>query len=156
MGYIKRKSAKQEALTAKEFGGRVTPASGALTGAKGDVRTADFLIENKYTDADSYKMELKTWKKIDNEALRDGMRVPMMQIDIQDLQLVMVDYEYFKGYLSEGNHVSITYFNTPHKSMSMKKKDFEYLKYEPSSLVLSFGAIQLAVMEKNQYFLLDK
>ena len=63
MNYIKRKSAKQEKRTAKEFGGRTTPASGALSGAKGDVRTGnrtngedtnsnDFLIENKYTDKD--------------------------------------------------------------------------------------------------------
>ena len=65
--YIKRKSAKQEKRTAREFRGKTTPASGALSGAKGDVRTGvrngsytnenDFLIENKYTDKNFYPLK---------------------------------------------------------------------------------------------------
>jgi hypothetical protein len=91
MNYIKNKSKKQEKRTAKDFGGKTTPASGALDGAKGDVRTSLFLIENKYTDTPSYVLKLETWKKIEKEALKDGLRYPMMQIDIQDRQLVLLD-----------------------------------------------------------------
>ena len=91
MNYIKRKSAKQEARTAKDFGGKVTPASGALDGAKGDVKTSFFLIENKYTDKDFFKLDASIWAKIFREATKDGLRVPLMQIDIQDIQLVLGD-----------------------------------------------------------------
>lgn len=100
--YIRRKSQKQEKRTAKEFGGRTQLASGAIesVGMKGDIRTgetsssfnsSDYLIENKFTDSPKYKFELKTWKKIGEEALRDNMRIPMMQIDIQDTQVVVLE-----------------------------------------------------------------
>lgn len=94
MNYIKRKSKKQETRTAKEFGGKVTPASGALDGAKGDVRTNSFLIENKFTDKSWYRLDLKIWDKIFKEATKDGLRTPLMQIDIQELQLIVgVSYD---------------------------------------------------------------
>jgi hypothetical protein len=98
--YIKRKSAKQEARTAKDFSGKTTPASGALYFAKADVRTgntgvgfndSDFLIENKFTDSASYSLKKKIWEKIEGEALMDNMRIPLMQIDIQDKQLVVLN-----------------------------------------------------------------
>ena len=91
MNYVRKKSQKQEARTAKEFGGRVTPASGALDGAKGDVKTPLFLIENKYTDCDFYTLHANTWEKIFKEATKDGLRLPLMQIDIQDCELVLGD-----------------------------------------------------------------
>lgn len=101
MTYIKRKSAKQEKRTAKEFSGRTQIASGAIEGMKADVRTGerisgefnteDFLIENKYTDSNSYKLTLSTWNKVAKEAFRDNFRTPLMQIDIQDIQVVVFD-----------------------------------------------------------------
>jgi hypothetical protein len=98
--YIKRKSKKQEEATAKQFGGKVQPASGAMYFAKADVRTgetgvgfndSDFLIENKYTDKASYSLKKQIWEKIEKEALKDNMRTPLMQIDIQDKQLVVLN-----------------------------------------------------------------
>lgn len=106
MTYIKRKSKKQEDRTAKDFGGRTTLASGALWTQKADVRTGsdrtssfnedDYLIENKFTDADKYKLDRTIWEKIAKEALRDNFRTPLMQIDIQDLQLVVMDTNTFR------------------------------------------------------------
>lgn len=87
--YIRRKSQKQEAKTAELFGGRTQIASGALEGLKGDVRTGnkspsfnekDFLIENKFTDNKSYKLESKIWDKIEEEAFRDDMRIPLLVV----------------------------------------------------------------------------
>jgi hypothetical protein len=99
--YIKRKSLAQERRTAKEFGGLTQIASGAIDGLKGDVKTgstgvgfndSDFLIENKFTDAKSYSLKKATWEKIEKEALKDNMRIPLMQIDIQnDTQLVVLN-----------------------------------------------------------------
>jgi len=112
MSYIKKKSKAQEVRTAKEFGGKTQIASGALWTAKGDVRTGgertssfnetDFLIENKFTDKSTYKLERKIWEKITNEAIQDNFRTPLIQVDIQDLHLVILDEnvfnEYFDGY----------------------------------------------------------
>lgn len=96
---------KQEKRTAKEFGevrdkSLTQIASGALPSMKGDAKTGeksigfnsdDFLIENKFTDADKYKLDLATWNKISEEALRDNMRIPVMQIDIKnDVSLVVL------------------------------------------------------------------
>ena len=105
---IRKKSQTQEKRTAKEFKGRTTPASGALPHAKGDVRTgsrregfneSDFLIENKFTDKQYYIFKKDIWDKISKEALRDNFRLPLLQIDIQELQLVVVDYDYYKEYI---------------------------------------------------------
>lgn len=90
---IKRKSQKQESKTARDFGGRILPGSGAIEGMKGDARTSihsdgvfndrDYLIENKFTESDGYVLNERTWNKIKQEALRDGMRIPLMQVDIE-------------------------------------------------------------------------
>lgn len=134
MSYIKKKSAKQESRTAEEFGGKTQIASGALWGAKGDVRTGsertssfnenDFLIENKFTDKDKYKLDRKVWEKIDLEAVNDNFRTPLMQVDIQDLQLVIMDFNYysetFKGY-----NVYEFMGGTNTKSRTFAKVEFE-------------------------------
>src|SRR3712207_382137 len=90
MSYIKRKSQKQEKRTAKEFGGKTVIASGALWSCKGDVRTDDFLIENKFTDKGYYSLKASIWEKITKEATKDNFRIPLMQIDIKNLSLVVI------------------------------------------------------------------
>lgn len=81
---VKRKSQKQEKRVAKELGGRVTPASGALWGAKGDVRSEYFLVECKVTSKSSYPLKDTIWDKIAKEALHDNMREPVMCIELND------------------------------------------------------------------------
>ena len=136
MSYIKKKSMLQEKRTAKEFNGNTTIASGALYFQKADVRTgtdrtsmfnnSDFLIENKFTDKETYKLERKIWEKIAKEALHDNFRTPLMQIDIQDLHLVIMDYndylEYFEGY-NVVEYVKSTKYN----SIILDKSDIESL-----------------------------
>lgn len=132
MTYIKRKSQKQEKRTAEEFGGRTQIASGAIEGMKGDVRTGDtsigfkeddFLIENKFTDSDKYKLDLKTWQKVEQEALRDNMRTPLMQIDIKDISLVVIGYNDFLA-MGLDKH-----FLEPHDSKYIQAKSFQ-MKYD--------------------------
>ena len=55
-------------------------ASGALWGAKGDVRNDEMLIECKTTDKPYYVLSATTWFKIFDEAIKDGLRVPAMCI----------------------------------------------------------------------------
>lgn len=70
-------------MVAKEVSGLIVPASGSIPTFKGDVRSSIFLIECKTTDKDYYILTSKVWEKIFNEALKDGLREPIMQIDIE-------------------------------------------------------------------------
>ena len=90
MKNVKKKSKKQEEKIAKDIGGRTTPASGALWAFKGDVRNDKYLIEAKFTDSNSYQLNYTTWDKIKREAINDGLRIPVMQIDIQGSQYALL------------------------------------------------------------------
>lgn len=108
MNYVKKKSAKQEKRTSKEFGGRIQVASGALWGAKGDVRTEEYLIENKFTDKDYYILKVATWNKIKREAIRDSLRKPLMQIDVSSEHYVVLDeYDYYEDFHIEPHFVKL-------------------------------------------------
>lgn len=78
----KVKSQAQERRVAKELQADTVIASGALWGSKGDVRSGRFLIECKTTSKDYYSLTVDTWNKISKEALKDGMRIPIMQIEL--------------------------------------------------------------------------
>jgi len=54
---------------AKRLGGTLTPASGAMAGAKGDIRLDDFLIEAKATQAASMSLQQDWLYKVYQEAL---------------------------------------------------------------------------------------
>ena len=62
-----------EKKTAKRLGARLTPASGALDGAKGDMEMSGFLIENKSTTAASFGVQLEHLMKITREAQTRGL-----------------------------------------------------------------------------------
>lgn len=87
---IKKKSQLQEKRVAKEISGRPVVASGALWSRKGDVRNNDFLIECKYTDTPFYSLTFNTWDKINREAIKDGLRIPVMSIEIQSTTLAVL------------------------------------------------------------------
>lgn len=97
----KYKSTKQEKRVAKEIGGRTVVASGAIDFFKGDVRSEDYLVECKTTAKDYYVLNLTTWLKIQREALRDGMREPIMCIDLLDgeKRFAVVDMDSFTEYV---------------------------------------------------------
>lgn len=80
----KVKSKIQEKRISKEIGGKVTIASGALDFQKADVRNDMYLVEAKTTEKPYYPLSLATWKKIEEQALRDGLRIPVMCIDLED------------------------------------------------------------------------
>lgn len=77
-------SKKQEKRIAKEINAKVTVASGALDFQKADVRNDLFLVEAKTTEKDFYPLNIKTWEKINDQALHDGMRTPIMCVDLYD------------------------------------------------------------------------
>lgn len=87
---VKRRSQTQEKSVAKTFNARITPASGALWGAKGDVRNDSFLIECKTTEKDYYVVTAKVWEKIQEEAVQDHLRIPLLVIDLEDSERYVV------------------------------------------------------------------
>lgn len=90
MKTVKKRSQKQEKSVAKDFDARLVVASGALWGAKGDVRSDKCLIECKTTEKPYYSVTAKVWEKIEREALKDGMRIPLLVVDLEDKDRVVV------------------------------------------------------------------
>lgn len=95
---VRKKSQKQEKTVAKNLNGRVTPASGALWGAKGDVRTDIFLIECKTTDKSSYSLKASIWNKICDEAVADGLRLPLMIISVAGNEFAVIEAALLEDY----------------------------------------------------------
>ena len=81
---VKKKSQIQEKSVAKDLEAKTVVASGALWGSKGDVRHDDFLVECKTTEKPFYSLTMKVWEKIEKEAVRDGLRIPLMCVDVND------------------------------------------------------------------------
>ena len=79
---VKKISQKQEKSVAKELDAKTVVASGALWGAKADVRNKQYLVECKTTEKSFYTITSKVWEKICKEANRDGMRDPLLVIDL--------------------------------------------------------------------------
>lgn len=71
---------KQERRIAKEIGGQVSAASGALS-RKGDVRNDVMLVEAKTTGKSQYTVRAKELEKIWREALIDG-RLAVLVFDL--------------------------------------------------------------------------
>lgn len=107
----RKRSRKQEKRWAEKVGGKVQSASGAMPFAKGDVRAGSkeflesFLWELKYTDKGSYRITLKEWDKIRQEAyLSEGGQLPGFKIEFskhdypslpRPLRLVILEEEDF-------------------------------------------------------------
>lgn len=79
----KRASLKQEVEVAEELGARVQKASGAMVGYKGDGRKKGVVrFEAKYTEAESYRLELGDLYKIASEC--HGREQPLLVLDFAD------------------------------------------------------------------------
>lgn len=77
----KKTSQKLEKILAQNLGGKTTPGSGAFGFHKGDVISDVWLAEHKYTDKTSYRLNFKTWDKIEQEAFGRN-KLPLMEIVI--------------------------------------------------------------------------
>ena len=89
-GTTKYKSNKPEEEVATLFGGKQVIASGSLWFADSDVRSDKYLIECKTTEKDYYTLTSKVWEKIQEEAIQDHMRTPLMVIDLKDTDRYVV------------------------------------------------------------------
>lgn len=69
---IGRTGMKAEKKASARLGGRLMPGSGAMVGAKGDLKLNAFLVENKSTVTDSFSVSLDHLAKIQQEAITIG------------------------------------------------------------------------------------
>lgn len=83
---VGRRARHSEEQLAKLDGGRRQPASGSKWFAKGDVRANGFLIDDKFTDNESFSVTRTEWEKATVNALRTtpGLR-PQFRIHIKGL-----------------------------------------------------------------------
>lgn len=70
---------KAERRLSKRLDAQLTPASGALQGAKSDMTRREFRIESKATVKDSYRLTLETLCKAADEATEQG-QVPAVAV----------------------------------------------------------------------------
>lgn len=131
MKTVKKRSQKQEKSVAKDFSAKTVVASGALWGAKGDVRNDRFLIECKTTKKDYYSLTATVWEKIEDEAIRDRGRIPLMIIDLEDKdRLVVFRHSYFniravpQPYDCTSNGDNKKSFRVSLKDLEEAEKDF--------------------------------
>ena len=80
---------KKEKKDAESFGGKRTPRSGGLWFAKGDVRSNEYLIENKTTAKESFSVSVPLWEKIEKEALLSH-RLPLLSLEMGNDKLELI------------------------------------------------------------------
>ena len=144
----KRRSQKQEKSVAKDFNARPTVASGALWGMKGDVRNDKFLIECKTTEKDYYSITTKVWEKIEDEALKDRMRTPLLIIALQDTDRYVVFNP--NQFIRQVN----TYEVAPHVHGGCKS--YRFKGYTQEDLPILFSVIPLKSKKKNHILMVMK
>lgn len=87
-----KRSKQQEERTAKAYKGSRNVMSGAGWVRKADVRTEEFMIENKLKmdpDAKSYSIKAVDMRDLVKRALLEG-RIPLMQIDLAGHRYVVL------------------------------------------------------------------
>ncbi len=91
-----KQSRAHENRLAKRVNGARTAASGAFWSRKGDVRSANLLIEHKWTGKKQVTIKSEVLKKITKEAIFDG-RTPVLglHLDGEDY-VVMLEHDFFE------------------------------------------------------------
>lgn len=156
MKTVKRRSQKQEKYVAGVFNAKTVVASGALWGAKGDVRNDKFLIECKTTEKDFYPLTATVWEKIEEEATRDRARIPLMVITVEDKHDLVVFNP--KDFDSPFNYL---YDNTPNgdsksfrvnlKCLIEAEKRFEEHVYGKLFMICGKKKNMLFLMRLNEF-----
>jgi len=136
---IRKKSQRQEKDDAKFFGGKDRVASGAMWDCKGDVKSEMFLIEDKFTDADKFVFTRKVWDKISKEATKEGLRIPLLRLDLKDIKLVICDDGLFDvDVLTEFGSSATKSFSIDYSFAELLEKDRKLVE-KPIAMRLFFG-----------------
>jgi len=85
-------------------------ASGSLWYSPGDGKSSIFLVDSKQTEKKSYAVSMKTWDKLYEEALF-AQRLPLLSLQIQDIDLVMMSREDFVNLLKDVQAGKLSFTN---------------------------------------------
>jgi hypothetical protein len=98
---IMKASRKQEARTANTYRGSRNAGSGSGWMRKNDVRSHDFLFENKLTqNAKSYSVKYTDLRDLTTRAIMED-RTPVLQFDIGGKRYVILNEDDFLEMISE-------------------------------------------------------
>lgn len=98
---INRKSKKQEERTAQRYKGSRNAGSGSGWLRKNDVRSSDFLIENKFTNnTKSYTLKFVDLKELESRAIMED-RMPVLQFDLNNKSYVVLMEDDFLEIIKE-------------------------------------------------------
>jgi len=88
----KARSQRSEKRAAHFLGGKVQPASGAINrfDLKADVKSKHFLLDDKTTEMESFKLSFALWRKLVKEAWLNKKH-PMIRIESPKETLYVVD-----------------------------------------------------------------
>ena len=85
---------EREAREAKEDGAKLVKNSGRGM-VKGDAHLGQYLIDYKFY-AKQYSVSIKNWKKVKEDAINEGYKVPVISIVLGDsTKLAVLDWERF-------------------------------------------------------------
>jgi len=86
-----KRSKKQESKTAGRYNGSRNAGSGSGWMRKNDVRSHEFLIENKFTDnLKQYSVKLKDLLELEERAILED-RIPVLQFEVQGKGFVILN-----------------------------------------------------------------
>lgn len=95
-----KKSRKQEEKTAARYKGSRNAGSGSGWMRKNDVRSHEFLIENKFTDnLKQYSVKIKDLIELEQRAIFED-RIPLLQFEIQKRRYVILTEDDFTSMLN--------------------------------------------------------
>lgn len=89
-----KESKKHEVRLSKKVGGKRNAGSGSVWTRKGDVRSADLLIEHKWTGKTSFTVKATVLEKIVKEAILDN-RTPVLGFSLNNENYVMLTEDDF-------------------------------------------------------------
>jgi hypothetical protein len=108
-----KKSQKHEARLAGVLDGKRNAGSGAFWSRKGDVRSADILLEHKYTGKASFTVKAAVLEKIVKEAILES-RMPVLGVSLNSENYVL---------LTEDDFLEMRQSFQEHQSCTMKTSD---------------------------------
>jgi len=108
-----KKSQKHEARLAGVLDGKRNAGSGAFWSRKGDVRSADILLEHKYTGKASFTVKAAVLEKIVKEAILES-RMPVLGVSLNSENYVL---------LTEDDFLEMRQSFQEHQSCTMKTLD---------------------------------
>lgn len=118
-----KQSQKHEARLAGVLDGKRNAGSGAFWSRKGDVRSADVLLEHKYTGKASFTVKATVLEKIVKEAILEG-RMPVLGISLNNENYIM---------LTEDDYLELRQSFQEHRDCTKKTSDQNLGDIKPSA-----------------------